>query len=95
MAGVEVIESQHHPPSGFDWSGVPGLVGHIQLLLPPGGGFSTCKTTQIFCSYSYPLKGYQDPDPRLHCSFLTAPPLSLQLLSSLIRNDSDLPVGRS
>ena len=57
MADVEVIRSQHHPPSGFDWSGVPGPVGRIQLLLPPSGGFSTCKTTQLYCSYSYPLRG--------------------------------------
>ena len=95
MADVEVIRSQHHPPSGFDWSGVPGPVGRIQLLLPPSGGFSTCKTTQLYCSYSYPFEGNQDPGPRPHCSFLTAPPFSLQLLSSLLRNYSDLPIGRS
>ena len=34
----------------------------------------------------YPLRGNQDPDPRLHYCFLIDPALSLHLLSSLIRS---------
>ena len=34
----------------------------------------------------YPLKGNQDPAPRLHYCYLTAPPLSLHPFPSLISN---------
>ena len=46
MVGGEVTGSQHHQPSGSNQSGVYMLVGSIQYLLPPGGGFCTCKTVQ-------------------------------------------------
>ena len=36
--------------------------------------------------YVYSLRGNQDPAPRLYCYFLTAPPLSLHPLPSLISN---------
>lgn len=39
MAGGEVIRSQHHQPSGSNWSGVYPLVGSMQLTSPPGRGF--------------------------------------------------------
>ena len=40
-----------------------------------------------------PLRGNQDPAPRLHSCFLTAPPLSLHALPLLISNCLNLPVG--
>ena len=61
-------------------------------LLPPGGGFSICKTAQRCCSV-YLLRGNQDPAPRLHCCFLTVPPLSLHPLPPLISNCLNLPFG--
>ena len=41
----------------------------------------------------YPLRGNKDPVPRLHYCFLTALPLSLNLLPSLISNYLNLPFG--
>ena len=41
----------------------------------------------------YSLKRNQDPAPRLHYSFLTAPPLFLHSLPSLISNYLNLPLG--
>ena len=40
-----------------------------------------------------PLRGNQDPAPRLCCSFLTVPPWSLHPLPSLISNCLNLPLG--
>ena len=40
-------------PSGSNWSGVWVLVVSMQLLLPPGGSFSICKTTQEYGSGYY------------------------------------------
>ena len=42
----DVIRSQHHQPSGSDWSRVCVLVNIIQLTSPNSGGFSICKTAQ-------------------------------------------------
>ena len=47
----------------------------------------------LLYGYVYPLKGNQDPVPRLHYCFLTAPPLSLHPLPSLISNCLNLPFG--
>ena len=41
----------------------------------------------------YPLKWHQDPAPRLQYCFLTAPPLSLHPLPSLINSCLNLPFG--
>lgn len=43
--------------------------------------------------YAYFLRRNRDPTPRLHYPFLTAPPLSLHLLPSLISHCSNLPSG--
>ena len=61
-------------------------------LLQLGGSFSICKTVQNYF-YVYPLRGNQDPVPRLHYGFLTALLLSLNLLLSLISNYLNLPFG--
>ena len=65
---------------------------HTVNFSPPDGGFSVCKTAQRYC-YVYPLRGNQDPVPRLHYCFLTVPPLSHHPLPSLISNCLNLPVG--
>lgn len=60
-------------------------------------GFSICKTVQRYC-YMYPLRGYQEPSPRLYYCFLTASLLSLHPLLFLISNCLNLPFetqGRS
>ena len=62
-----------------------------------GGGLSSCRRTQRYCSV-YPLRGSQDPAPRRHYCLLTAPPLSLHPVPSLINNCLNLPFwtqGRS
>ena len=62
-----------------------------------GGGFSNCKTVQRYC-YMYPLRGYQEPSPRLYYCFVTASLLSLHPLLFLISNCLNLPFetqGRS
>ena len=41
----------------------------------------------------YPLRGNQDPVPRLHYCFLTVPPLSLHPLPSLMSNCLNVPLG--
>ena len=46
-------------------------------------------------SYVYPLRRNQDPAPRLHYCSLTAPPLSLHPLPSLISNGLNLPCWHS
>ena len=51
-----------------------------------------CKTSQRDCSV-YPLRGDQNPAPRLPCCFSTASPLSLHALPFLISNCLNLPVG--
>jgi len=43
----------------------------------------------------YPLRGNQDPAPRLYCCVLMAPPWSLPPLPSLIGNPLNLPLGSS
>ena len=43
--------------------------------------------------YVYPLRGNQDPVPRLNYRYLTVPPLSLHPLPSLISNCLNLPLG--
>ena len=48
--------------------------------------------------YVYPLRGTQDPVPRLCCCCLSLPPLSLPPLPSLLSNCRNLPIatqGRS
>ena len=90
--GGEVSGSRHHQPSGSKRSGVYMLVGSIQFTSPPGRDFSICKTAQRYC-YVYPLRENQDPAPRLHYCFLTALPLSLHPLPSLISNCLNLLFG--
>ena len=70
------------------------LVSSIQLTSSTQGrgGFSICKTAERYC-YAYPLRRDQDPSPRLHCCFLTAPPLSPHPFPSLISNRLNLPFG--
>ena len=64
LVGGEVIGSQHHQPSSSSQAGVYGLAGSIQLILPPGGGFSTCCSSDStpsqgtsICQGSRPRKG--------------------------------------
>ena len=52
--------------------------------------FSFCRRAQRYC-YMYSLRRNQDPSPRLHCYFLTAPPLSLHPCASLSSNCLNLP----
>ena len=54
-------------------------------------GFSICKTVQRYC-YMYPLRGYQEPSPRLPL-FLVCFLQSLHLLIFLISNCLNLPFG--
>ena len=63
-------------------------------FLTPGveEGLSSCRRTQRYC-YAYPLRRNQDPAPRLHYDFLTAPPLFLHPLPSLISSCLNLPFG--
>ena len=61
------------------------------LRLPFVGGFGS--TEELKDSYMYPSRWNQDPAPRLHYCFLTAPPLSLHPLPSLISNSLNLPFG--
>ena len=42
--GDGITGSQHHQPSGSNWSGVYVFVGSIQLASSTSGGFSACKT---------------------------------------------------
>ena len=51
-----------------------------------------CRRAQRYC-YVYPLRRNQDPVPRLLYCFLTASPLSLHPLPSLISNGLYLPFG--
>ena len=60
------------------------------LLL--GGGLSSCRRTQRYY-YVYSLRRNQDSAPRLYYCFLTAPPLFLRSLPSLISNSLNLPFG--
>ena len=53
------------PKIGSNLFGVYMLVGSIPAH---GGGFSTCKIVQSYCCV-YPLRGNQDPAPRLICCF--------------------------
>ena len=53
----------------------------------------TFKSTICLYYYVYPLRGNQDPASRLYYCFLTAPPLSLLPLPSLISNHLNLPLG--
>ena len=59
-------------------------------ILHLGGGLSSYRRTQRYC-YIYSLRRHQDPAPRLHYCFLTAPPLFLHSLPSLISNCLNLP----
>ena len=43
--------------------------------------------------YVFPLRGNQDPAPRLYYYFFTVPPLSLHPLPSLISSCLNLPLG--
>ena len=61
-------------------------------LLHLGGGLNSCRRTQRYC-YVYSLRRNQDPALRLHYCFLTAPPLFLHSLPSLISNCLNLPFG--
>ena len=45
---------------------------HAVNLLSPPGSFHVCKAAQRYC-YVYPLRGNQDPTPRLHYCLLIAP----------------------
>lgn len=92
MVGGEVSGSQHHQPPGSPRSGVPLLVGSRPSTSPPGSGFSICRKAQRYCSVC-PLRRNQYPAPRLHYCFLTAPPLLLHPLPSLICNCLNLPFG--
>ena len=60
------------------------------LLL--GGGLASAEVLKRHC-YVYSLRRNQDPVPRLHHCFWTAPPLFLHLLPSLISNHLNLPFG--
>ena len=73
-------------------SGVYVLVGSIQLASPTWWGFQYLQNSSktLLC---ISLRRNQDPAPRLHCCFLTVPPLSLHPLPSLISNCLNLPFG--
>ena len=89
--GGEVSGREHHQPSGFNQSGVSVLVGS-KLLTSTWRGLQYRETAQRYCC-AYPLKGNQDPAPRLLYCFLTAPPWSLNPIPSLISNCLSLPFG--
>ena len=55
-------------------------------------GFQFCRRAQRYC-HVYPLRRNQDPAPRLHYCFLTASPLSLYHLLSLVNSCLNLPFG--
>ena len=86
----------------FFWLVVVSKQGRVMLqqscaqpeatILHRGGGLSSCRRAQR-CCYVYPLRSNQDPAPRLHYCLLTAPPLSLHPLPSLISNYLKLPFG--
>ena len=61
-------------------------------ILHPGRGLSSYRRTQRYC-YVCSFRRNQDPVPWLHYCFLTAPPLSLHSLPSLISNCLSLPFG--
>ena len=61
-------------------------------VLHLGGGLSSCRRTQRYC-HVYSFKRNQDFVPSLHYCFLTAPPLFLHSLPSLISNCLDRPFG--
>ena len=66
------------------------LWAEYSYLLPPVMGFNIHETAQRYC-YESPLKGNQDPTPRLHYCFLAVLPLS-PIPSSIIINSLNLPV---
>ena len=56
------------------------------------GALVPAEELESYC-YAYFLRRNQDPTPRLHNPFLTAPPLSLHLLPSLTSNNLNQPFG--
>ena len=75
-------------PIGWWWGNRAVLQeSHAQpevTILHLSGVLSSCRRTQRY--YVYPLRRNQDPAPSLHCCFLSAPPLFLCPLPSLISN---------
>ena len=70
-----------------------GSCDHPEVtILHHGGGLSACRRAQRYC-YVYSLRRNQDTAPRMHYCFLTAPPLLLYSLPSLISNCLNLPFG--
>ena len=61
-------------------------------ILHLGWGLSSCRRTQRYC-HVYSFRRNQDFVPSLHYCFLTAPPLFLHSLPSLISNCLNLPFG--
>ena len=64
---------------------------HLQTSSLPLAPPRFCRRTQKY--YVYSLKINQDSAPRLHCCFLSVPPLSLHPFPSLISNCLNLPFG--
>ena len=92
QAGPVLLQSKDHFAWGDDgklwsfleWRVLQQAVGIFHLL----GASVLQKSSKLFCVSS---KGDQGPVPRLHYCFLTAPPLSLHPLLSLISNCLNLP----
>ena len=94
LVGGEVSGSQHHQPSDSNWSEILHAFRQYAMNRTSSTwwGFQYLQnSSKIPCVY--PLRGNQDPAPRLHYCFLTAPPLSLHPLPSLISNCLNLPFG--
>ena len=68
-----------------------GLLWNEECYIFYLGDFSSIKSSKILLCVSLEME--QDPAPRLHYCFLSAPPLSLHPLPSLISNYLNLPFG--
>ena len=68
LVGGDIIWNQPHQPSGSNKSGIYLLVNRRQLASPTWGGFQYLQISSRYCSV-YPLRGNQDPAPRLHYCF--------------------------
>ena len=97
LVGGGLSGSQHHQPSGSDWSGVFTLSDSTPSLIfinfPHLGDFSICKTARGYC-FVCTLMESQDLAPGLHHSFswLFASPC-LSSFPSLINNCLNLHIG--
>ena len=86
-----IIGSQHHQPSGSNWSGVSVLVGSIQVTSPTWWRFQYLQnSSKILLCISLGGGGLPGPCPKAALSFLDCPSL---VSTSLISKCLNLPFG--